>query len=282
MSAAPVDDAALAAQLVGLQTSRYFTVAGSAILVFDYCITFNSEVRWVWGRTWDLTRIMFTISRYVAFVATLMTLYAAVEPRVGENCIPFGHASTATHLISIISAEALLIMRTYAFWHGERKVLYGLLMLGAACVLGSVCISAFVNPGQTPNALPSSPGCIFESSRSSAYQYIFLVLFETALLGLTLYKRFVHYRGSTSSMIATLYRDGVQYISCIILLSIINIIVDAIVPIGYSNVMDAPQIVTHSVLASRILFSLRRNHANTVQQDFTTTTFFLNALNSPL
>ncbi|KAH7906391.1 hypothetical protein BJ138DRAFT_637984 [Hygrophoropsis aurantiaca] len=227
--------------------------------VFDYFITFSSEVRWVWGRTWDITRITFTISRYMVFPAAFMTLY-------GENCLPFGQASTAIHLISIIAAEGLLILRTYAFWLGERRILYGLLMLGAGCIVGSASTSVFVKSGQTPNTLPLSLGCVFDSSRDAAYQYSFLVLFETVLLGLTLYKRFVHYRVSTNSIIATLYRDGVLYISCILLLSIINIIVAFLVPIGYTDVLDSPQLVAHSVLASRIFFSLRRSYADTLVQ----------------
>ncbi|KAH7906393.1 hypothetical protein BJ138DRAFT_1162727 [Hygrophoropsis aurantiaca] len=271
-----MDDAALAAQLVGIQTAR----------VFDYCITFKSEVRWVWGRTWDTTRIMFTIARYVTFVATFMTLYAPISRIYAmKPCIlSASFLPKVTFLTSIVMlclsyiCEGLLILRTYAFWLGDRRILYGLLTLAAACIVGSVCISAFYLPNSPGQRLPSSPGCIFESSRRSAFQYIFLAIYESVLLGLTLYKRFMHYRVSTSSMILTLYRDGILYISCILLITLINVIIYAMVPIGYSNAMDAPQIVTHSLLASRILFNLWRNHAHILQRNSATNSFALNAL----
>ncbi|KAH7921435.1 hypothetical protein BV22DRAFT_1132265 [Leucogyrophana mollusca] len=293
MSTAPADSVS---QLVGLQTAKYFTIAASALLVFDYCITFQSEVHWIWGRRWDVTRIMFTISRYLTFAAAFMTSYAAVKNRDGENCIPYGHASNAIHIISIISAEGLLILRTYAFWQGNKKVLASLLVLGVACIIGSVSVSAFVVAMQSsvagmvlplkrsldPESPPAatSSGCIFESSRSSAYQYFFLVLYESVLLGMTVYKRQSDYRYLDSSLLTALYRDGVMYILCILLLSVTNIIVAVVVPIGYSNMTDGPQIVTHSILASRILFSLRQVHTNMVRQDVTGTTFVLSPINT--
>lgn len=61
-----------------------------SLQLFDYCITFDSEVsmfwwlcasltwcqvRWVWGRKWGIVRIAFVISRYVPIVTFVMYLY---------------------------------------------------------------------------------------------------------------------------------------------------------------------------------------------------------------
>ncbi|EGO00650.1 hypothetical protein SERLA73DRAFT_166928 [Serpula lacrymans var. lacrymans S7.3] len=86
----------------GLQTSQ----------VFDYCITLQTEVFWVWGKKWDLTRIMFAISRYLTFVCVVLITYR------------------------------LLVMRTYAFWKGSKKflivvVLFGILMIAVGSVISS-------------------------------------------------------------------------------------------------------------------------------------------------
>jgi hypothetical protein len=62
-------------QLAGLQTSKYFNIAGMAILIFDYAITLEDEGRWVWGRNWDVTRLVFTVSRYLPFAGAGLTAY---------------------------------------------------------------------------------------------------------------------------------------------------------------------------------------------------------------
>ncbi|KAH7912346.1 hypothetical protein BJ138DRAFT_1100388 [Hygrophoropsis aurantiaca] len=113
------------ANSVGLQTSRvrwaiqYFNVAAAAVLIFDYCITFEPEVRWTWGRKWGLPRVVFTLSRYTSFAGALMTAYAAANAHE-TKCIIFGDASSG-----------LLILRTYAFWGCNKKILAVLLTYGA-------------------------------------------------------------------------------------------------------------------------------------------------------
>ncbi|KAG2035408.1 hypothetical protein BDR03DRAFT_962579 [Suillus americanus] len=76
---------------------------------------------------------------------------------------------------------------------------------------------------------------------------------------LTLYKRFSFYKDARSRLVSTLYRDGIIYMTCIIVASIANIFVDLAAPSDYTNIMDAPQLVIHGVLASRILFNLRQS-----------------------
>ncbi|KIJ11468.1 hypothetical protein PAXINDRAFT_34215, partial [Paxillus involutus ATCC 200175] len=72
--------------------------------LFDYCLTFSSEVHHVWGRKWDITRIVFTISRYLPFIASAMTCYV------------------------------ILVLRTYALWGHSRRVLTSLLALAVVRV----------------------------------------------------------------------------------------------------------------------------------------------------
>ncbi|KAG1861585.1 hypothetical protein DFJ58DRAFT_839714 [Suillus subalutaceus] len=52
--------------------------ACTAALLFDFCITFDSEVRWIWGRKWGITRIAFVISRYLPVGTVAMYLYLII------------------------------------------------------------------------------------------------------------------------------------------------------------------------------------------------------------
>ncbi|KAG2049917.1 hypothetical protein BDR06DRAFT_940940, partial [Suillus hirtellus] len=195
-----------------LHTVKYANLSSLAILVFDYCITFSEEVRWTWFKPWDVIRIIFTISRYMPFAGVGITAYYAL--RASDQC-----AATLEgyiiDVISIVSAEALLVIRTWAFWQKSKRLLIGLLVYSVLSVAAAIAVDldpvVFI-PGEGPSAA----GCYFESTRNSAVVYMFLAMFEFVMLILTVYKRIRDYKDLQSGIVVTLYRDGMFYMLCIL------------------------------------------------------------------
>ncbi|KAG1764744.1 hypothetical protein EDD22DRAFT_441911 [Suillus occidentalis] len=89
---------------------------------------------------------------------------------------------------------------------------------------------------------------------------MFLAMFESVILMLTVYKRFHDYRDFRSGIVVTLYHDGMVYMLCILTITVANVILGAAFASAYSNMFDTLQLVIHSVLASRILFRLRSSN----------------------
>lgn len=255
---------------VGFQTAAYTAVASIAALFFDFIITFDSEVRWTWGRGWGITRIIFIISRYVPFVGLVMTVYYSVGSTHGgipdhgtftavyDGCISQEHhlrsnsqSFLGVRWLGIAAAEFLLVLRTYAVWGGDKRFLTVTLVF---TTIISVLVLAISQVGASESG--DSTG-VFEEGHDSSIFYGLLVLVELVLLTLTLYKRFKSFRSEGSPLMTTLYRDGVVSILCITLVSMANCISIVLLPPSYTGVLAGPQLVTHSVLASRILFNLR-------------------------
>ncbi|KAF8121555.1 hypothetical protein EV363DRAFT_1457534 [Boletus edulis] len=240
-------------EVAGLQTSDYFNVAGMAILTYDYVITLEDEARWVWGRKWDVTRFVFTVSRYLPFVGAGLTGYAAFRS-TSQPCLP-SLAGNITHTVGIIAAE---VLRTYAFWQGNKRVLYGLVVY--ACVTIGAAIAINITRAQLLPDGNTPPGCLLIASRNSTFVYLVLLVFEIVILCLTAYKRFKSYRDMSAPIVHATYRDSMFYIVCIILVTFSNVILDGIFPSQFSDLLDIPQIALHSVLASRIIFNLRKSY----------------------
>ncbi|KAG2119775.1 uncharacterized protein F5147DRAFT_121404 [Suillus discolor] len=243
----------------GIQTSKYCNVAGLGVLIFDYFLTLEPEIRWTWNRRWNITRILFVISRYMAFAAAGMTTYAAIATRANENCTNFSRASNAIHIISIIAGEGLLIIRTYAFWRKNNKLLAVLLVLAVICIACGVGLTDFVGGLLAVPANPSAPptsNCTFQAGQSSAIQYGFLAAYEILLLSLMVFKRYKDYRDYTSRLVRVVFQGGVWYLAPIISVSVANTLITVLVPQSYNEMLDLPQLVLHSMLASRVLFSL--------------------------
>ncbi|KAG2065283.1 hypothetical protein BDR04DRAFT_1145454 [Suillus decipiens] len=174
--------------------------------VFDYCSTIPQEVQLIWGKRWGVVRVASTLTRYATLMGSAMTTYAAVTNRSKyTSCATFNNVS-----------YSLLIFRTFAFWHQNKKLLVWLLVLAALSILGAVGVSAVVETlhlADSPGV--SQTGCVFGSGKRSAIQYGFLIIYELVLMILTIYKRFNFYEGARSRLITTLYRDGMIYMTCI-------------------------------------------------------------------
>ncbi|KAG2065279.1 hypothetical protein BDR04DRAFT_1108733 [Suillus decipiens] len=242
---------------IGLQLAKCTNVAALAILVYDYFITLHSEVQWIWGRKWGIIRTAFTISRYAPIAGALMTSYSAFKTWGMQNCTPFNDALNGIHFLGFIASEGLLICRVYAFSGKQKAYLIILLSFGLVILVTSVILSAA--PINFSISGPVPPPCMFEGTRRSALPYALLTFFEIVLMCTTVFLRYRHYLGSHTALVKSIYRDGLLYMFCIMMISTGNVIVTAVLPLSYHEMLNIPQIVTHSVLASRILFNLQAN-----------------------
>ncbi|KAH7906519.1 hypothetical protein BJ138DRAFT_1162452 [Hygrophoropsis aurantiaca] len=220
---------------------------------FDYFLTFESEIRWVWGRKWDITRIVFTFSRYLPFIGAGMTVFGTKtffsdRGGVEENII---------HITGIVATEGLLVLRIYAFWQCNKKLLIVLLAYAVATLAATTAID-LIPKHLVPGAWPTA-NTGFEGSRNVALIYALLMTYEFVLLSLLIYKKWSYRRETSGLIVNKVYQDGVLYIACIFFITMMNVIIGVALPITFSDILEVPQIVIHAVLASRILFNLRES-----------------------
>lgn len=164
------------------------------------------------------------------------------------------------HIICILAAEGLLITRIYASWNSKRLLTF-LLVFPVICFVVSYIISdtplVFNSTNTTPINIPDPGNCLFLGGRNNVFEYAALLLYELVLLCLMLYIRFSKYNDAIGQLQETFFNDSVRYMMCIMIVSSFSIILTMAPPITWVSITDSPQIVIHSVLASRILFNLR-------------------------
>ncbi|KAG1751776.1 hypothetical protein EDB19DRAFT_1199898 [Suillus lakei] len=162
----------------------------------------------------------------------------------------------------------LLLMRIYASWNSKR-LLTSLLAFCAVCVVTSYILSdtklvpnsTNTTPIYLPNMIgvdiPDPSDCLFISGRNNVFNYAALSLFELVLFCLMLFIRFRMYKTTVGPLQKRFFNDTLKYMVCIIVMSSFSIFLTMFPPATWVSITDSPQIVIHSVLASRILFSLR-------------------------
>jgi hypothetical protein len=191
----------------------------------------------------------------MTFIGALRTQYYP-----GESCVRFGQASNVLHIICLVAAEGLLILRIYASWRSKPLLIF-LLVFPVVCFVVSYLISdtplVFNSKNTTPINIPDPGNCLLLGGRNNVFEYAALLLYELVLLCLMLYIRFSKYSNAVGLLQETFFNDSVRYMMCIIVMSSFSIILTMVPPITWVSITDSPQIVIHSVLASRILFNLR-------------------------
>ncbi|EIW86179.1 hypothetical protein CONPUDRAFT_140856 [Coniophora puteana RWD-64-598 SS2] len=154
-------------------------------------------------------------------------------------------SSNILHIISICSAEGLLLLRTWALWNCSRRfaTLMGVLSLAFAGAAMALVYQLEINTnGVVGNVGPEKnlwPGtCNFTANKTEAIAFGFLVAYEMILLSLISYQWIRHYRSTKSTLAYLLYRDALLYVCTSTLVSTANIVNIASGPQYYNEYID--------------------------------------------
>ncbi|OJA12165.1 hypothetical protein AZE42_05966 [Rhizopogon vesiculosus] len=200
-----------------------------AVLIFDYCITLEAEVFKVGLASEMDVRAVYI--HHIAVLAIGMTFVAALRTQYypGESCVRYGTASNVLHILCIIAAEGLLIIRIYAAWNSKRLLIF-LLVFPILCFITSYIIS------DTPlvfNSTNTTPITIRQRIRVTVYCW-------------------VSYHISQDFWSSSRMHELHGFLS-----QIREFNLNSHNTTAHASHISSPQIVMHSVLASRILFNLR-------------------------
>ncbi|KAF8527240.1 hypothetical protein JB92DRAFT_2699021, partial [Gautieria morchelliformis] len=244
-----------------------YAVIAAAILTYDYMLTVEREARLVWRVPWNVGKALFFLTRYPVFADTFMVLYHQFAVMSPAACHGIFKAIGYLLGVGTLIAESILAVRTWVIWERNRRV-------GAVLIVALVgfWIPIFYFLSLSLNSLvcdcgpsqPNMPGCFrFKQNPILWVVFVFLMTFETLILGLTLLKGVEHWdtklkvRRTQSTLVSVLYRDGIMNYIYLCLLSIVNVVVLLTAPHGYSTLLTATQRALHSVLSARILLHLR-------------------------
>lgn len=261
MSAAEL--AALVASLERFQIDSYLDVCAYSLLVYDYFLTLDREVRLVWGAKWNITKILFVLTRYPVFADSAMVLYHNVGHNLSTRmCKSMYNVTGWMFLWGIGIAELILIIRTWAIWGRDARIGLGLfagfigLWIANSYFLNEFLTSLKFLPAQSIS--PFLQGCLPVAGGNVLYiDFVLLMVFETIVLALTVIKMVYSFRKSTSPVVISLYRDGILFYIYLFAISLVNVVVLLTTPREYANLLSSLQRSLHSMLSARLLLNLR-------------------------
>ncbi|KAL5525425.1 hypothetical protein ACEPAF_9295 [Sanghuangporus sanghuang] len=172
----------------------------------------------------------------------------------------------------ILPVQLIFVLRTFALWERNRKVLAFLILLMLAC---DSVIGAFIWMSERIGSvmLPQEPGlreilgCYGTISGTSSYKVIIpavaaLMVFDVVVLALTIL-RFIRIRKDgegNGSVIRILFRDGVIYYIVVLASSVANLLLYALLQNQHAGLVGSCVPILRTVMsicASRLMLNLR-------------------------
>ncbi|RPD61555.1 hypothetical protein L227DRAFT_652319 [Lentinus tigrinus ALCF2SS1-6] len=262
--------------------------AASTWIAYDICLTFAEEVDLVWKAKWSLPKVMYFAVRYYGLAASL--LYFLVN---SSSSPPFGvcrhwpwyEAFGATTAVAVLFGEGMFVLRLWASYRRNKKVLaliaFGFIAeLTSSVTVGTIearTISIMPRPSWFPRALP---GCYTLASvplRNTLGAWIVNCSVATIFFTLMLYKfitsesfrmELSNVQGNPlakwfelrhfSPLLYLLLRDGVIYFAMIFFVNALNMALSIRMEGRALEGMGvAWTIAVSSVASSRLLLNLR-------------------------
>ncbi|KAI0941891.1 hypothetical protein AcV7_002456 [Taiwanofungus camphoratus] len=236
-----------------LVVENYCIMASAALLFFDFCITFTTEVQRIWSRRFSGATIIFLIVRYAALaeritLVTSVLLRATLDQRyvlVGirkltnihhvmlRSCVPVLRLDDSLTSLGKLVNGAFIVLRIRGIWGSDWRPF---LLLAPLCLIPPI-VSIYLQVEYIPIAFgPPLYGCgalyiasseTIDNLRIAANAAA--IASNTIVLFLTWAKTYWISRESSrlgwnTPLITLLLRDGTLYFMLFLLIEILDII----------------------------------------------------------
>ncbi|KAI9452772.1 hypothetical protein BJY52DRAFT_1418562 [Lactarius psammicola] len=113
----------LASSLNALAMARYTLVATYVVCYYDWVISLDQEVAFIYPAPWNLVKASYLFCRYYPLAIAPFHLWGLVGDHEQRVCESYYHALFACATPTVLSAQFILMLRTHAFSGRKKKVL---------------------------------------------------------------------------------------------------------------------------------------------------------------
>ncbi|KAK0186995.1 hypothetical protein F5146DRAFT_1003976 [Armillaria mellea] len=226
-------------------------LASVTVIVYDLLLLLPTEVNYVWlPRPVHPLLPLFALNRYLPLVNVAICMHWLLhEPGVAW-CHQLYTITGPLAILEIFTSQLILMIRTYAIWDRHRMVLWCFIGIVIFCFTSTVVMLIIELRSQFVG--PTNHDCLSQSSSMPNILYIPVVVSETIIASLTLFKGVQHLRHSSHPFVTELYVSGMFFYLYLFFITLANILL----PMWAHNItpfLTFFQTIFHSILSNRIL-----------------------------
>ncbi|KAF8452921.1 hypothetical protein L210DRAFT_3520008 [Boletus edulis BED1] len=274
--------------LQSLVLNNYLCLACITVVVYDYALTFSSELDYVWCRPWTWVSTMFVVVRYIGIYWTVTAALtgAPFVPGPLETCEVMYQSYSWAFLVFLSTADLLMILRVYAMWNRSRTILCVLLLLYTIQTIMTVVIDVIYDNPTSLSVIVVQvldfSFCIAQpgntSLRSGTYFVISRSVFSAILTVLavfqTLWQSFEMYKATKqwqpNRYIQKLVKDGIIYFVVNVLYQTRDLLDGVAAGISGSGYLflEAAISIAFCILIPRFVISIRELYDRDIHRCF--------------
>ncbi|OJA20369.1 hypothetical protein AZE42_09498 [Rhizopogon vesiculosus] len=263
-----------------LMRLRYGYVALATLWIYDYVTTLDEELPFILEFSWRTAKCLYLACRYLPFVYLGATLFRTLDQHpMLSMCETYYSLDSYLGGVIVFAAESIFFVRAYAIWDRSRWILWVFIVSVILLLTPIVAILVEYNSSTTvtDEIAPGISGCSKIGEGSIIFVvYVLIVIGETEILLLTLYRAIVkyQYRRQGTNVLKTLIQHNIFYYVCGLISSVFLIFAIVAFPPSYSDIASSTQITIHAMLVTRMHRELwRSNNESSYPEQYTLTTF---------
>ncbi|KAJ6489953.1 hypothetical protein C8R45DRAFT_1096924 [Mycena sanguinolenta] len=247
--------------------ARCFFLAGLAILIYDYFLTFGAEVKYIWSSKLRPGTCWFLAIRYLGLGVniTICAYYFVDLDHEGPLTLIMQRAWMALLTLMELLIEVTLTLRVFAMYGLNKWILASL--LSANAIIAIVGLFGIIEYGKNPDLLPEPglSGCdaayatlTLTARPAAAWEAI--VACDILVFALTARQAFIYrktvplYTGSLMERMAT---DGTMYFGVIVLANLANVLTLYLGDALLAGILSCFSTNLSLTLISRLMLNLR-------------------------
>ncbi|TDL18499.1 hypothetical protein BD410DRAFT_793204 [Rickenella mellea] len=266
MAAAQIE--ALISLVRGANIADRSEVAACSCLVFDIILTIDQEVEYIWRSKWTLPKCLYLWARYFALFMQVIAIAETTSLKVTPTiCAGWAYFEGITGQLLIMGVELLLMLRVWALYKRDKRILYFLIALYVAEITANTVILGMSLPSLTtvaplhglfPPGFPLS-GCFPTKVPGFFFSYwIPTLVFESILFILMLFNFVRLARENTPMPLLTLFfRDGTVYYAVIFAALLIQVLLYELDNTAIKQVAIGWLLTMFSIMGTRLVLNLR-------------------------
>jgi len=248
-----------------LTATRYSTFASLTFLVYDYVLTFDAEIEFVWHRSWSFGKVLFLFNRYFGLAVLIFNsiVHFYHSPTHSQFCEIFRAWTGIAVMLAVMSADVILMARVYAVYDRKKRVLIIMAVLFAINVASTAMIIFLSPPGGTRSPPKALPGCfVVDQATSYLICWIPAFTFETIIFFVMLYRGWRTLRGAlTSTLMNVVIRDSILYFIVIFAALFMDALTWAMSPQKFNVEFSGCWTIASScAFGSRLLLNIRERY----------------------
>ncbi|EKM56867.1 uncharacterized protein PHACADRAFT_254229 [Phanerochaete carnosa HHB-10118-sp] len=245
MSSTSETEAAAAVNYENFLQADYFSLSARVLFLWDYCVTFDDEVHWIWSQKMNPATMLFIANRYVNLLITILELLEQASFQDAKSCGAFIRILQSLLVVALLIFSAFTTLRVYAIWGRDWRPALPVLALSLVSPVLNIIIDVHKNTQTAPSP---TFGCAVSIQRMTSASYSKFIIanrattiaYDGLALLLTLLKTMqvkeralkMRIKGGLSEV---LVKDDSLYFLILLVVNLAQIVVASQVSVGISR-----------------------------------------------